>query len=59
MFADDSNLFISHKNITTLFSTMNKEVTKIQEWFNANKLSLNISKTKYSFIHWHGVTEFP
>ena len=51
MFADDTNLFISHKNITTLFSTMNKELTKIQEWFNANKLSLNISKTKYSFFH--------
>ena len=51
MFADDTNLFISRKNITTLFSTMNKELTKIQEWFNANKLSLNISKTKYSFFH--------
>ena len=58
MFADDTNLFISHKNITTLFSIINKELTKIQEWFNANKLSFNISKTKYSFFH-HGVTGFP
>ena len=30
---------------------MNIELTKIQDWFNANKLSLNISKTKYSFFH--------
>ena len=30
---------------------MNKELTKIQEWFNVNKLSLNVSKTKYSFFH--------
>ena len=30
---------------------MNKELAIIQEWFNANKLSLNASKTKYSFFH--------
>ena len=30
---------------------MNKELAKIHKWFNANKLSLNVSKTKYSFFH--------
>ena len=51
MFADDTNLFCSHKNIKELFKIMNHELIKIQQWFNANKLSLNIKKTKYSFFH--------
>ena len=38
MFADDTNLFFSHKNIKELFKTMNQELIKIQQWFNANKL---------------------
>ena len=51
MFADDTNLFYSHSNIDTLFKTVNKELNYINEWFKANKLSLNISKTKYTFFH--------
>ena len=52
MFADDTNLFYSHNNnIKTLFETVNKELTLINEWFKANKLSLNTSKTKYTFFH--------
>ena len=45
----------TYLSLIKIFRTMNKELTKIQEWFNANKLSLNISKTKYRFffIHWH------
>ena len=42
---------ISHKNIKTLFTSVNRELTNIQEWFNANKLSLNIKKPKYSLFH--------
>ena len=30
---------------------MKKELRKVATWFNANKLSLNISKTKYSLFH--------
>ena len=51
MFADDTNLFVSAKDIKQLFQTMTKELITIQNWFNANKLSLNVSKTKYSFFH--------
>ena len=47
LFADDTNLFFSHKNLKTLFSKMNAELSKINEWFKANKLSLNVTKTKY------------
>ena len=51
MFADDTNLFFSHSDINILFEKMNKELTNVSNWFNANKLSLNVKKTKFSFFH--------
>ena len=50
MFADDTNLFFSHRNISTLFLTVNNELHKIGEWFKANRLSLNIKKTNIKFF---------
>ena len=44
VFADDTNLFFSHKNIKELFLNVNSELSKIIQWFNANKLSLNKAK---------------
>ena len=41
VFADDTNLFFTHKNIKELFQTVNSELDKVFHWFNANKLSLN------------------
>ena len=49
MFADDTNLFCSHSDINILFEKMNKEMTNVS-WFNANKLSLNVKKLKFSFF---------
>ena len=51
MFSDNVNLFISDSNIENLFKTMNEDLKKVVTWFKANKLSLNISKTKYSLFH--------
>ena len=51
MFADDTNLFCSHKNIKTLFQIVNSELKLVTEWFLANKLSLNAKKTKYVLFH--------
>ena len=51
MFADDTNIFYSHQNISSLFMTVNNELDKIGKWFKANKLSLNVKKTKYTFFH--------
>ena len=51
MFADDTNLFVSHKNINTLFQIVNAELKNLETWFNGNKLSLNLTKTKYAFFH--------
>ena len=44
LFADDTNLFFSHSNINELFSTMNDELSNLNQWFVSNKLSLNIKK---------------
>ena len=51
MFPDDANLFYEHNKLKTLFSLVNQELQKIKEWFEANKLSLNVEKTKYSLFH--------
>ena len=46
LFADDTNLFYSHNNVKELFRTMNAELSHLNDWFCANKLSLNADKTK-------------
>ena len=46
MFADGKNLFLSNKDINKLFDDMNVERRKMSIWFKANKLSLNLTKTK-------------
>ena len=51
MYADDTNLFLTHKDIRYLFETTNLQLEKISQWVISNKLSLNVSKTKYSFFH--------
>ena len=50
VFADDTNLFFSNCDIPVLFATVNSELSKIKQCFFANKLSLNVTKTKYSFF---------
>ena len=47
LFADDSNMFISGKDIDELVNSMNTEMEKVIDWLNVNKLSLNLKKTHY------------
>ena len=51
VFADDINLFFSHKNIKEPFHTANLEIIKVFKWFNANNLSLNKDKIMYTLFH--------
>ena len=51
MFADETNLFYSNSKIQKLFSTVKEEPASINQWFTSNKLSLNATKTKYSFFN--------
>ena len=50
MFADDTDLFYSHQDINTFCSDVNEEIKKSSK-LKANKLSLNIKKTKYTLFH--------
>ena len=50
-FADDTNLFLSNKDLKKLFNDMNAELQKMSIWFEANKLSLNLTKTKWTLFH--------
>ena len=45
LFADDTNLFISHSDPVYLINTLNGELNKLSTWFATNRLSLNLSKT--------------
>ena len=51
LFAEDTNFFYSHNNAKGLFRTMNAELSHLNDWFCANKLSLNTDKTKYVLFH--------
>ena len=47
LFADDSNIFYSGKDVNNICHIMTEELRKINVWFKVNKLSLNVSKTNY------------
>ena len=51
IYADDTNLFLTHKDISYLFKTANLQLERINQWFISNKLSLNVSKARHSFFH--------
>uniref|UniRef100_A0A3B3IL71 Reverse transcriptase domain-containing protein n=1 Tax=Oryzias latipes TaxID=8090 RepID=A0A3B3IL71_ORYLA len=47
LFADDTSVFYSHKDLDTLNYVVNDELDNISTWCKANKLSLNIKKTHF------------
>ena len=47
LFADDTTIYTSSTNIVQLYESINKDLDSLSEWFRANRLSLNISKTHY------------
>lgn len=47
LFADDTNLLISHKDLTTLTEKLNRDLAQYSTWFQANKLSLNVKKCNF------------
>ncbi len=51
LFADDTNMFLSGKNIDVLIHSLNTELVKIVKWLQVNKLSLNVKKTHYLIFH--------
>ena len=51
IYVNDLYKFLSSINVDDLSSDMNCELDKISFRFKANKLSLNLTKTKYSLFH--------
>ena len=51
MFADNTSLFLSDENTSELFQQLNKELKSFSTWFKANKLSINIDKTKWAIFY--------
>jgi len=47
MFADDTNGFVTGKDLSIMQRELNNELNLISDWLKANKLSLNVSKTHY------------
>ena len=47
LFADDTTFQLTSNNINDIFTQANVELEKAAEWFKVNKLTINVSKTKY------------
>ena len=64
LYADDTNLIsppcafnsslsIKSSDLEQMSPQINSEFANIQEWLNVDKLSLNLSKTKFMIFHYH------
>ena len=51
LFADDTNVFVSHKDKDCLTNILNAELNKLSIWFRANRLSLNLKKKKSLYLN--------
>ena len=41
LFADDTNIFLRHKDLASLTRMVNQELSHVSSWFNANKNALS------------------
>ena len=57
LFADDTNTFLTGKNVDVLIETMNEELKKLVDWMYSNKLSLNIAKTHFLIFRSKGMVK--
>ena len=50
LFADDTSLYYSTKNPLDIQETVNNELANISDWLSANRLSLNVGKSKLLYF---------
>ena len=55
LFADDTAVVDSDTDLPALIKGVNKEIQKIANWFRANRMTVNVSKTKYIIFRPKGV----
>ena len=51
LFADDTNLYFSSKNVSHLEANLNHELKSVAEWMKCNRLALSVSKTNFILFH--------
>ena len=50
LFADDTEILFSHKDLKVLTDTLTRDLIKIENWLSHNRLILNAKKTNGMFI---------
>ena len=50
LFADDTTILYSHDNIPSQINSINRKLLEVSNWFKANKLSVNASKTNFMIL---------
>ena len=50
MYADDTVLYVSHKNPQRCIKGCQILLNRLHEWCTSNKLTINTSKTKHMFV---------
>ena len=51
IFADDTNIYLSRKNLNDLELILNQELYAVAEWVKSNRLALSILKTNFVLFH--------
>ena len=51
LYADDTNILYKNMDPKSIAHTMNKEIPKVTEWLNSNKLCINTNKTVAMLFH--------
>ena len=51
LFADDTSIFYSDKDVNQIERVVNKELCLVAQWLSANKLSLNVTKSSFIIFH--------
>ena len=50
LFADDTTILYSSSDIVSKIPVINRELSEVNNWFKANKLSVNATKTNYMIM---------
>jgi hypothetical protein len=54
MFLDDTECVASDTNLDNLVNNVNDKLKGVARWFRANKMAVNVSKTKFIIFHMRG-----
>lgn len=59
LFADDTTVYLSANNINNLIDMIKADLTQLADWFYANKLSLNVTKTNFMVFCPNNCNKYP